>query len=680
MNLHAMLMSFVIFASIAILPSYSFASSNSSSTLSANVVVGCPFSLSMDLPSNSLTAIPEYGNYLISYELKPLVNCRVPGMDGKLLIESSNGSIAESESASVKSFNSLVNGMVGFNASELEIGNYNASLSFKNNQTENSITSAFTVLAPVSIVLKNFTVSSPVTTGSPVNFYIELSNIGNYSPSDIELFINSTAPGARVITNYVKNITAYPSTENVTLTEYGFAGKPGTYTAYAYAEYKKSAHGRNYTKSNVLNFTYTVNLPSHSAPHPITIPPTPIPKMPKANLTTVPLYLTSVPNATIGTSIGISNPSNSTETINFTVPSYLSNIVKLSENSIALSAGGTISVNLQINSRNLSSGIYSIPINVTATLNNKTSVYTDYVTYSVSGKEPNKPVINTAVELLNNTNDGYIVVSISTPSNVTITNGTAITYLPQGLIPNESYMDAYGVPNNITESNGYYYIEWHISKLGPNQNIYAYVYVKRPSSQLLMSGITTNIFVPTSSTASILRLLYVDSPTFRTYGNGTTEVELLYTGSYAENITFGLTGPYYMTIHNSSQTVLAVPNQVLYIYFNQHAGGIAGTSNEKLYITAPNAALNYSVALIVMPSPVNTTTTTTIKPNALATALNSIGSVAHKYFIVLIIVALAIILSLAYYSYNNKSHYKRDRINRIESIKKQIKRNLDEKR
>ena len=679
MKFHSMLVLLIIFAIIALIPSYSSANSSSNSTLSANVVVGCPFALNMNLSSHNRTTISGYGNYSIDYQLKPLINCTVPGMDGKLLIETGNGIVAESENISVEQFNTLVSSKVKFNVSELEIGNYTATLIFKNNQTENSTTSAFAVLSLADIVLENFTVGSPVTTGSPVDLYAELSNNGNYSANHIKLFFNATAPGSAVITDDLGNMTAYPSTENVLLTEQGFAGKAGTYTAYAYAKYKESTSG-NYIKSNVLNFTYTVNSPSHSSLHQITLPSIPIPKIPKINITTAPSYLTSTPNATINTDIGISNPSNSTETINFTVPSYLSSLVGLSENSITLRAGGSVSISLAVNSRDLSSGIYDIPINVTATIDNRTSFYTDYITYSVSGKEPDKPIINTAVELRNNTNDGYIIVSISTPNNVTITNGTAITYLPQGLVPNESYMDAYGIPNNITESDGYYYIEWHISKLKPNQNIYAYVYVKSPQSQLLMSGITTNIFVPTSTNSSILRLLYVNSPTFRTYGNGTTEAELLYTGSYAENVTFDLTGPYYMTIYNSSQTVLAVPNQVLYIYFNQRAGGISGTSNEKLYVRTPNAALNYSIGLIVLPSPVSITTTTTIKPNALGIAMNSIGTVAHKYFIFLIIIALAIILGLAYYSYNNKAHYKRDRANSINEIKEQIKRNSNGKK
>ena len=670
----AMLVSSMILIGIALLPIYSFASSNT--TISANVVVGCPFTASISM-ANHTFAVPGASNYSIDYSLRPLVSCYVPEMKGRLLIKS-GGATVESENFSVQPFNAPLNLAERFNISELKTGNYTALLSFENNQTENLTSSNFTVLKLANITLNGFTVSSPVTVGALVSVYAELSNEGNYSASSIELFVNSTSPGSSIVQN-ITNMSAYPSTENVTLQEHGFAGSPGIYTAYAYAEYKRSPSGK-LIKSNVLNFTYAVNAPSHSSPPSIPLPPTPVPKIPKVNLTTTTLYLTSVTNATVDTSIGISNPSNATETINFTVPAYLSKVVKLSENSVTLDAGEGISIGLQVNSMNLSSGVYDIPINVTATVNNRTSTYTDYVTYSVSGREPDKPLINTAVELLNNTNDGYIIVSISTPSNVTITNGTAITYLPQGIVPNESYVDAYGIPNNITESDGYYYVEWHIGKLKPNQNIYAYVYVKSPQSQLLMNGITTNLFAPTSSTGSTLRLLYVDSPTFRTYGNGTTEVELLYTGPYAENLTFDLTGPYYMTIRNSSQTVLAVPNQVLYIYFNQRAGGISGTSNEKLYITAPNAALNYSIALLVLPSPVNTTTTTTIAPNTIGTALGAVSTIAHKYFAVLIIVALAIILAFAYYSYNNKPHYNRERAGRIKDIKEQIRRNFDEKR
>ncbi|MEM0154544.1 MAG: hypothetical protein QW814_01765, partial [Methanothrix sp.] len=79
MKSHTVLVSLIIFFGIALLPAYSFSSSNS--TLSANVVVGCPFILNMGLANH--TAIPESGNYFMNYSLRPVVNCTVPEMKGE---------------------------------------------------------------------------------------------------------------------------------------------------------------------------------------------------------------------------------------------------------------------------------------------------------------------------------------------------------------------------------------------------------------------------------------------------------------------------------------------------------------------------------------------------------------------------------------------------------------------
>lgn len=647
---------------------------NSSSSITATVVVGCPFSIHIGSIS---PAIPKYGNFAFNYSIIPTLNCTVAAMNGKLDLSINNSTVYKMDLTSMQSNAiSIYKNKISINASALSIGNYTLDIEFKNNQTSNASYSHFQVLAPANLSLENFTIPSPLSVGSDLYFYLRVLNIGNYSASNLTLHIEIGKNGPQ-INQSLSNIAAYPASENITLEESNLTSNPGTYTAFAYVTYKKSQSSNQISETNTLNTTYIVKPHSKSVPK-VVVPPVPIPKVPKVVITNAPLYLTSTPDTTTGTSIGISNPSSQNESFNFSVPSYLSNVIKLSTNHLILSPGANISLSLLVNNRNLTTGVYNIPINVSATADNITHSYTDYVTYSVSSREPNKPVINTAVELQNNTNDGYVIISISTPSNVTITNGTAITYLPEGLVPNQTYMDAYGIPNNITEHNGYYYIEWHIAKLTPNQNIYAYVYVKSPSSQLLLSGIKTNIFVPTSSTASILHLLYVDSPIFKTYGNGTTEVELLYTGAYPENITFALTGPSYMRIYNASQTVSAVPNQLLYIYFPQKAGGISGTSTESLHITAPNADINYTVPLIVIQSVTTTTTTSTIAQSAIQLAFDEAKITAQRYLLFIVIAIIAVIFAIAYYLYNNKSHYVPSRAESIKRMKERIKRDLNE--
>ncbi|WP_203134500.1 hypothetical protein [Candidatus Micrarchaeum sp.] len=634
--------------------------------MTANVVVvpGCPFSISANVPR----VIAGVGNFNINYSLSPTVNCTLPSMYGMLRLYNNKRMVySENLSANVPSSNTI-----RINTSSLKGGQYSGNLSFANNHTSNFTNVDFTVLSAAKLVISNFRVVGPVNTGSNINMHLILKSEGDYGAGNVILFLNLTSPYIKNLTIPIKNIPAAPASVDIALpSESNLALYAGTYKISAYVEYTDPMVSNKTYTTAPFNTTYIVNAPSHPS-KPVKLPAVPIPKIPKITITSAPLYITMNSNSTISTSIGISNPSNSTETLNLSVPGYISNIVKLSTHSLELTPNSNISISVLVDGKNLSSGVYNIPINVSATINNKTSSYTDYATFSVSSSGVNEPVVNTAVELQNNTNDGYVVISISTPSNVTITNGTAITYLPQGLVPNESYMDAYGMPNNITESDGYYYVEWHISKLKPLQTVYAYIYVRKQVSQLLFSGIHTDILAPSVTTPSILHLLYVNSPSFETLGNGTTVVELLYTGAYPSSVNLELTGPPYMHIYNASQSLPALPNQLLYAYFKQTAGNTSGTSIEKLLITAKGAAINYTVPLVINSRPVKITTTTTIAPNIIGTAAEAIKGAVQRYFILLLVIIIAIIITISYYRYINKPHYDRSRSEYIKSMKKRI--------
>ncbi len=644
--------------------------------ITANVTVSCIFSLSL----NTLAVYPKGSDISANYSIKTLSDCNIASMPGNfILYKSNNVTPVFTEQLTVSAAPALKRYNISIPTNSLALGRYTAVLSFNDTITSNTSTSTFYLLAPPNVILKNFSASSrSLSQGAPISLYLLLNNSGAYAASNIIAHISISGPKNYTLNSTPSSLAAFPANETLTLQETNITTVPGTYSATAYATYEV-AGSFNELKTNALNLTYNVIARPTTAPSPPHIV-VPITKIPFVLLSSAPVYVEATSNSSVVADFSIGNSGNYTENITLSVPEYFESFAKLSTSSIIIKPATNITVGVLLDSDNLTPGTYVIPVNITGMIDNKFAYATEYVTYTVSSEVKGKPLMQTQVDILNNTNTGYVVIGLSTPQNVSLSNITLVTQIPMGIVPNSSRVSAYGIPNNITEGDGYYNIAWHVAYIGPDQTIYAYVKLNRPKNQDLFTAIKSSIFTPSTTSTSIFRMLDMEVPTFYADSNGTIKIEALYTGTSAQQVDFTLLGQPSTIIYNASQRVNASPNQVIDISFPQRVSNSTGTLIEELYVNTPGANLTYSIPVLVLARPIATTTivtTTTIAPVKQVTTgitYEAVMKAIDRYSDLIILFIIAVIAGAAIGALRKRPRYSSKRAKRLSQIKEQITR------
>ena len=631
-------------------------------TVNANVTVPCSFGVNV-APS---AAYPRAGNITINYTTEALDGCNMSNVPGNFSLYYNQGPTSSfNKNFSANITPAAAKAGIPVNSLRLSPGLYDAKLTFSTPNYTNTSTAQFYLLDPSNLTIENFTVGS-TGIGSLLTLYIAVLNNGYYAANDLTAHIAITGPANYSLTIPMNAIAGRLATENITSQQSNLTSAAGRYTARAYISYSSQSHAYS---TPISVSSYAVTAPSIRGPS--SPPSAPVPKIPGLSISSAPLSISGAPGSSLLTSLGLNNTSGFNETVNVSVPEEFNNITKPSASSVILKPRESVSINLLFSSKNVTPGSYIVPINITASTNTKSVSSTTYVTYTISQPLPGRPAVSTQIELTNNTAQAYGIISITTPAGASISNSTFTTYLPAAIAANASQVHAFGLPNNVTEHNGYYELQWFPGQVPPNQTIYGYFTINKPQNPQLFYAIKTTIFSPAAAPSSILRILQISAPTFYSGSTKAITVELLYTGSASQAVHASLTGPSFSTIFNSSQGVNATPNQLISLEFYQRIGNYTGTLMDTLGIYTYGASMNYTIPIISIAGVQASTPTTIQQP--VGGAGEAILYI-HKYLLITTIIVVGIALAAAIGLSARRSRYSIDRIHELSHIKERMKR------
>jgi len=717
----------VAFLVLSIVASLSMGA-GASASFTANVSVFCPYNVVVNLLPN----YPITGNVASSFSVQSLSSeCTSPPTSGFItIINNNNDKIAFQNSITVNEINSvLTNYDFQFPTSNLTNTIYNAKVNLTSTSYTNSSSPTFAALNPPRLVISNFSVSpSSPSKGSAVSFFADISNEGQYATANIPFNLTVSGPAAGGLNVVLPALSPFQE-ENVIIQLSGLTGQSGTYSATAAAN---TLFNGIVIRAVNQSASYTVpgggggggGGSSNSTP---TGPPAgpSIVQMPQLTVVSAPLFTSLVAGTSAIYSMSFQSSSTSPELIAFNIgaisfqgatfapavsesavpkafakpadasgnpaPPYVlapvagsrptvlasaspySGLVTLSTKSLVLGPGQSSTINLFFNApANATPGTYVIALNVSVTAANRTTSQLQYVTFNIFSSSTTNPSILNQVTLTNNTHTASGVIKITSPYNTTTSNFTLQTLLPIGVAFNASQIIAYGAPSTITVKGGYYVITWNIGYLPVGQQIYAYYSINNPQNQQLLQRVH-NVFVAPQAVSpqNLLKVLNINIPTYYTNYTNNIAVTALYTGTTQTQVTFTLNGPPGIQISDSSQIILANPNQLLAATFKVTSSMTPGTNLLSLTITQGNSTLTYSIPVVVLPQ--QAPSTTSVQPIHGA-AFNISRSDIEIGGGVAVVLVLAYVLIRIGERGISRPRYSKDRSEQLIRIREQIKR------
>ena len=633
--------------------------------VTASVTVTCPFSVFV----NASPAYMRYGNITMHYTLKSITDCFIQNMPGSFEILNQTGNIILQKSL-VANYTNLTPRTynLSLKATSLANGTYYAYVEFANMYTHASNTSKFELLNPANIVITRFYGSgSIVPLNSPFYLFANMTNTGQLTSNSITLNISIVGPVSYTGTYTLAKLMPH-AYENVSIYIPNVTTQHGNFVAYAVAYYSTKAPSTNITEYNVsnrMNFSFYVlkGKPIKSIPIPIT--PTP-----SVSLASAPLLISTPAGTPVISQLSFSDAANVPEAVNVSISKDFASIVRLSASTLELLPGQLLTAQVVFSpSANTTPSTYVVPINVTATIANKTTSTTEFTTLVVS-KPTSSTELSTQTLLVNNTNQASGTIAIKAPANSSLSNFTVEARIPASAVSSISDIYAYGLPNSLTEQDGYYVIEYHVTYLPKGQVTYAYYTLNRPNQAFLR--LTQNLLlmptrlVPTQE----LRILSISTPTLYTNSTTNVTVSALYTGATAEQIYFMLTSPPGVTVSPSSVIENASTNQLLIAQFKLKSGSVSGTYLLELYSGFSGYNSTYAIPLIVLPKPVSATTSTI--------AYKSVSVAVPAYVAYALLTAIVLILTVVAIAEvkrrRPKPQYNEEVVEHLARIREQIKR------
>ena len=320
----------------------------------------------------------------------------------------------------------------------------------------------------------------------------------------------------------------------------------------------------------------------------------------------LPAYTSVQSGQTVISQLNLENTGNNPEYISIKTPQGSQIISTSSASTLYLQPGQTAAVQLELGSApGASSGLYFIPVNITATTSEGlTGSETEYLGLDIYGAQYVAPYTSTQLQLINNSQVLSGVIQIHSPRGQSLKNVTLRTSLPPGITANISQIRAYGLPNNITEENGTFVIDWFIDYLPANQSTYAYYSINRYQSAPNVEYIQ-NLFSPVAATVSrsALSIISISIPTFYTDSINRITVHALYSGNATQAVTFRLNSPTGVTLYNATQVVSAAPQSQMNRTFEVATGNSTGTLQLSLSISTQGANLTYPMPVFVLRQP-----------------------------------------------------------------------------
>ncbi len=674
----------VPFLILSILQSASF----SASSITANVTVTCPFNVILNANSTYI----KYSNIEFNYTGSSLASCNVGNLSGYINVSAyGNSSVQYTKRVSISNVNKTFSGNIIINSSYLKNGTELAALSLNNFNTYNTSKKEFILESPANITITNFSESaSTLNPGSALSFTIDVSNNGQLASNSI--ILNMSITGAyNSISLYTEPALAPGSNETLTIIEpSNFTSKYGNYnvTLVAYTNTSGYSFIKSISKKKFLS--YNIIPLSNQIPNGKSAPRVNITKInesivpiPQLVLSDVPLYISVQNDSPLVTQIGFLNTANVSENITISTQPNFDNIIKFSSNNVYLNKGSFLSVQLVfIPQLNMSSGTYLIPINITAhAIGGATSNQREFITLNVYKKINDVPSILNQITLSNNTKNASGTIAIVAPLNNSLANIILVTKIPLSIVKNESQIYAYGAQNNITISNGFYDINWHINYVTKGSKVYLYYNIEDPKNQLLLQNFQ-NVYESESiqKTKNTFDLIKIKVPTFYTNSTNVISLTSIYTGTFSTNITFSLNDYNNAQILDPIQVVGAYPNELITTNFYIKTNSTAGTQIFNLLILGNGINYSTSIPTVIVQklntNAVNNQSNFTERNSTilLQRQINNFYANFDVYLIAGGFLLLTVILIAMIYKSKSKAKYNTQRSYELKRIKDQIKR------
>ena len=627
------------------------------SSVTASVTVVCPGKANI----NVLPAYMKFLNISLNYSLEQTANCIIPNATGTFsIINKLNSTVVFSKRVAFYNVSSIEKQNLSISSNALANTTYYAVL----NLTElgykiQGISNQFGLFNPANITTNVSAYVNPLNPYpySPVLINIGLHNKGELTSSEIKIALRISGPQPLSLTFSASPLA--PGASEVVSYTITNIGQAGSYTVSVYSSYNTTLGKETLNGSSTATSSFYIAPPPTAVP----APPAHISAVPGVSLVSAPLIVSSAVGSSSLSQLSLINTANTTELVNITVAKPYSSLVHISASSFYIKPNENIAVQLAfIANSTLKPGIYTIPINISASIKNKTRSITEYMQFYAYSKQNSS--ITSQIVLANNTNIANGILKITNPTNKTLFNVRVSTMLPKGLVSNISEITAYGLINNITESNGYYIINWLVPYLPSGASTYAYYSITKPQNQVLLATIQNLMEVPSYvKPASTLRIININVPTFYVNQSNKIIVSELYTGTAMQTITIQLLAPPGIVVRPGLVIVNASPNEVLTQVFNVTSPS-AGTVMLSLYFAMQGYNTTYSIpALVLAPT---TTIPQALQPKPIATSY---------YLEILLIFVILIVLVLALFARRrHMPKYSEERLSSLKELREMIKR------
>ncbi|MDE1768556.1 MAG: hypothetical protein KGH62_04250, partial [Candidatus Micrarchaeota archaeon] len=321
----------------------------------------------------------------------------------------------------------------------------------------------------------------------------------------------------------------------------------------------------------------------------------------------LPTYTSTKVGEITQSQLEIQNTWSTPEYVTLAAPQSFAGVILFSANSLYLTPGQSVSVNLEIRSgQDVQPGVYIVPIQISSTtaagINTKETEYLSMDIYNGSSAVPSTA---TQINLLNNSHSITGTILVQSANNTGISNTMLQTILPIAVTDNISNIKAYGIQNNVSIVNGQYVIDWYLNYLPKHQQAYAYFTIDNPTS---IPGVAflKNTLVPTTllQKRQSVNIVGVYLPTLYVDSSGKITVTGIYTNSTAQKVTFTLKGPSDIPIQNATQVINATLNQTITSTFTVQIGNITGTRLFYLDVSTPSGTnINDTLPVFIIQKP-----------------------------------------------------------------------------
>lgn len=578
--------------------------------------------LGINLTSGSPYYVAPQGIALY-YSVRTLRACSVPLATGTLsLTSATTGAVYESIPVNITNIISTpVTRVAYLNSTNAPAGGSLAVLLLTVGSVSNLSTTSFYVLQPANITVGDIEVASGNNTfvGSPISIISNVLNSAGYGASNASMNLKIVSPDLSVYRTTLKmgSIPAFRnSTVVISPATGGIPKLPGRYVVLENVSFYSNYTTPNgvYTSSILYSNTtatqYNAN-PNRNSGYNISAGyPTPPPNIGPVMISSFPLYTDIISdNATSNlNALGFYDSAAYPVTLNLSLPTLPFGRLTPSTNFLIIQPNQTATVQFRFTPAANTTGLYQIPMNVSASGRNNITTAQLYMILHIKLR-PNRPYFLNSERLLNGNKNASVQLSVLNPSNVTSYSLFMYTNLNSSVTGTKNGIALTGSLANLSLSSSTYTLGWHFSRLFGNASVQAGYNVSnviQPRYFLIPPLFLSSTF---QSNLTVLSILGIIKPT-GVYPNSTVQITVsaVYTGQNVTTVTLTLMPPTGANVINPQQSFRVTPNSAIDAKFQVRTGQYPG--NETFVLVTPGAFTSHrqSISLNVLAVPVKTFT------------------------------------------------------------------------